>query len=127
VGAGLVPIALGYILAHYLTFLLFDGQRIVIALSDPFQQGWDLLGSAFYQPGIDWLPGALLWGIQLAAVVTGHMLGAWAGHAAAVAGAGARVDRRVLVRRQIPLALLMVTLTVVTLWSLGQAVVETAP
>jgi hypothetical protein len=37
------------------------------------------------------------------------------------------VDRRVLVRRQIPLALLMVTLTVVTLWSLGQAVVETAP
>ena len=126
VGAGLVSIALGYILAHYLTFLLFDGQRIVIALSDPFQQGWDLLGSAFYQPGIDWLPGALLWGIQLAAVVTGHMVGAWAGHAAAVAGAGARVDRRALVRRQIPLALLMVTLTVVTLWSLGQAVVETA-
>ena len=44
VGAGLVPIAVGYITAHYLTFLIADGQRIVIAISDPFQQGWDSSG-----------------------------------------------------------------------------------
>lgn len=123
-GAGLVPIALGYIVAHYLTFLLLDGQRIVIAISDPFQQGWNLLGTAFYEPKIDWLPGAILWGIQLAAVVGGHMIGAWAGHAAAVAHAGSGVDRATLIRRQLPLAALMVTLTVVTLWSLGQQLVQ---
>ncbi len=49
-GAGLLPIALGYLIAHYLTYLLIDGQRIVIAISDPFQKGWDLFGTAFYTP-----------------------------------------------------------------------------
>ena len=44
-GAGLVPVAVGYIVAHYLTYLLTEGQRIVVALSDPLQQGWDLLGT----------------------------------------------------------------------------------
>jgi len=125
-GAGLLPIAVGYLVAHYLTFLLFDGQRLVIALSDPLQRGWDLLGTAFYEPRIDWLPGVVLWGIQLAAVVGGHMVGAWAGHAAAVSGSGPGVARAALVRQQLPLAALMVTLTVVTLWSLGQQVVQVA-
>src|SRR5439155_15489607 len=40
--AGLVPIALGYLMAHYFTALVFDGQRIVVALSDPLQLGWNL-------------------------------------------------------------------------------------
>jgi hypothetical protein len=69
----------------------------------------------------------LLWTIQLMAVVGGHMLGAWAGHQAALqAEPGAATDpgaARRLRRRQAPLALLMVGLTVVTLWSLGQMVV----
>ena len=45
-GAGLLPIAAGYLIAHYFTYLLIDGQRIVIALADPLQQGWDLGNSA---------------------------------------------------------------------------------
>ena len=61
-----------------------------------------------------------------AAVVGGHAVGAWAGHATAVTQAGPGADRRSIVRRQIPLAILMVCLTVVTLWSLGQLVVEPA-
>ena len=118
-----MPIAVGYITAHYLTFLIGDGQRILIAISDPFQQGWDLFGTAFWEVSITWLPGAIIWLIQLLAVVGGHAVGAWAGHAAAVTQAGPDADRRALVRRQIPLAVLMVVLTVVTLWSLGQLVV----
>ncbi len=35
IGAGLTPIAVGYLVAHYLTYLLVDGQRIVVAVSDP--------------------------------------------------------------------------------------------
>jgi hypothetical protein len=126
VGAGLVPIAVGYITAHYLTFLIADGQRIVIAISDPFQQGWDLFGTAFWTVSISWLPGAMIWLIQLLAVVGGHAIGAWAGHATAVTRAGPGADRQGIVRRQIPLAILMVCLTVITLWSLGQLVVEPA-
>ena len=79
-GAGLLPIAVGYLIAHYLTYLLIDGQNILVAISDPFQRGWDLFGTAFHEPTGDWLPPGLIWTIQLAAVVGGHMLGAWAGH-----------------------------------------------
>jgi len=118
-GAGLTPIAIGYITAHYLTFLLIDGQRIVVAISDPFQQGWDVLGTAFYVPSAAFLPPALVWIAQLAAVVGGHMVGAWFGHVAASAG-----EARGLRLRQLPLAALMVVLTVTTLWSLGQAIVS---
>ena len=42
----LVPIALVYVAAHYLTFLLFEGQGIAYLLSDPLGRGWDLFGTA---------------------------------------------------------------------------------
>jgi hypothetical protein len=125
IGAGLLPIALGYLIAHYLTYLLIDGQRILIAISDPFQKGWDLFGTAFHQPTGAWLPPGLVWTVQLAAVVGGHMLGAWGGHVVAVADAPREITAPALRRRQLPLAVVMVGLTTLTLWSLGQAIVVT--
>ncbi len=122
-GAGLLPIAVGYLVAHYLTYVLIDGQRIVIAASDPFQRGWDLFGTAFLEPSGDWLAPSLVWTVQLAAVVGGHMLGAWGGHVVAALDAPTSVDRRSLTLRQVPLAIVMVALTTLTLWSLGQAIV----
>jgi hypothetical protein len=124
-GAGLLPIAVGYLLAHYLTYLLIDGQLILVALSDPFQRGWDLFGTAFHEPTGDWLPPGLVWTVQLAAVVGGHMLGAWGGHAAASASAPAGLGAREMRLRQVPLAVVMVALTTLTLWSLGQDLVVT--
>ena len=56
IGAGLVPIAVGYLIAHYLTYLAIDGQRIVITISDPLQTGADLFGTAFYTVNSGWLP-----------------------------------------------------------------------
>lgn len=140
-GAGLVPIALGYLLAHYITSVLLDSQRIVTALSDPFQLGWNLLGTTGYEPDDSWLPGAAAWGLQLLAVVGGHVLGAWFGHRAAVIEAAqaatpgpkrhSAADRaaeaiRATRLRQVPLAVLMVCLTALTLWSLGQNIVHSA-
>jgi hypothetical protein len=119
IGAGLLPIAVGYLVAHYLTYLLGDGQRIVNAIADPFQLGWNLFGLAFFEPSVDWLPPALVWTIQLASVVGGHVLGAWSGHVVAARSLAAP-DLRL---RQLPLAALMVALTTATLWSLGQAIV----
>lgn len=121
VGAGLVPIAVGYLVAHYLTYLIGDGQRIVVALSDPLQLGWNLFGTAFYEPVVDWIPPALMWTVMLVAVVGGHVLGAWSGHVVAVRDARAGTDVRM---RQVPLAALMVALTATTLWSLGQNVIK---
>jgi hypothetical protein len=146
IGAGLLPIAVGYLIAHYLTYLLIDGQRIVIAISDPLQQGWDVFGTAFFVPSAGWLPPGLVWTAQLVAVVGGHMLGAWAGHVRAQRDAEAAAvrngkpgrdlrhrtihdpdplpgPRRNVRKREIPLAVMMVALTTLTLWSLGQAIV----
>jgi hypothetical protein len=119
VGAGLLPVAVGYLIAHYLVFLLVDGQRIVHAVNDPLQRGDNLLplDLGFHEPTL-FLPTAVVWSIQLAAVVGGHIVGAWAGHAALE-----RSGTRPTARHQLPLALLMVGLTTVTLWSLGQAVI----
>ena len=125
-GAGLLPIAVGYLIAHYLTYLLIDGQRIIIAISDPFQQGWDLFGTAFYQvvrrvaaarPRVDRAAG-------------GRRRRAHARRLGRPRGGGARgaarhVGRGRLRRRQIPLAVVMVALTTLTLWSLGQSIVVT--
>jgi hypothetical protein len=68
----------------------------------------------------------LIWSAQLIAVAGGHMLGAWAGHVVArledreLGGTG---ESRELRLRQVPLAVVMVALTTVTLWSLGQELV----
>jgi hypothetical protein len=136
-GAGLLPVALGYLIAHYLSFLLIDGQRIFVAISDPFQQAWDLFGTAFWEPNSAWLPTGALWSLQVGAVVIGHVVGAWAGHAVARSEAPARQGggsaggstgrSRSDVRAQLPLALLMVGLTTLTLWSLGQNLVFEQP
>jgi len=127
IGAGLLPIALGYLVAHYLTYLLINGQYLIVAVSDPLQKGSDLFGTGFYLPTGAWLPPGLVWTIQLAAVVGGHMLGAWGGHVVAVADAPPGLQRAALRNRQVPLAVVMVSLTTLTLWSLGQAIVVTPP
>ena len=62
-------------------------------ISDPLQHGWDLFGTAFFVP-TPWLPPGLVWTIQLAAVVGGHMLGAWAGPRRGDRGRSRRPTRR---------------------------------
>jgi len=116
--AGLLPVSVGYLIAHYLSNLLVDGQRIIAAINDPLLRGDNLLpvDLGFYEPTV-FLPAAVLWSIQLAAVVGGHIVGAWAGHAALAEDGGSTAPAR-----QLPLAALMVVLTSLTLWSLGQAV-----
>jgi hypothetical protein len=126
--AGLLPIAVGYLVAHYLTYLLVDGQRIIVAISDPLQTGADLFGTAFYQPYGAFLAPGMVWTIQLVAVVGGHMIGAWGGHVAAAREAGPDLRLRHAARlRQVPLAVVMVALTTITLWSLGQSIFVAPP
>ncbi len=127
--AGLIPIAIGYLIAHYLTVILFDSQRLLYALTDPLGVAADLLGLGEFEPVTSWLPASVAWSIQLLAVVGGHVVGAWAGHRVYVRDQALR-DRAAGGRRsrdarlgEIPLALLMVGLTTLTLWSLGQAIV----
>ncbi len=104
----LVPIVVGYLIAHYWSLLVLIGQQTVIQLSDPLGTGADWLGTG--GRGIDsTLAGATVVAvIQVSAVVVGHVLGVVLAHD--------RVIRLVPPERavlgQLPLLALMVGYTV---------------
>ncbi|GAA5051282.1 hypothetical protein [Nocardia callitridis] len=77
----LTPIIAGYIVAHYLTFLVEKGQATVILFADPFDQGWDLAGLA--DRDVAYLLSthpALLGTIKVLAVLLGHIVGVALAH-----------------------------------------------
>ena len=77
----LIPIVVGYIFAHYLSYLVERGQQALIALADPFGRGWNLLGLAHTH--VAYLLSAnppVLAGIKVACVVTGHIVAVIAAH-----------------------------------------------
>ena len=105
----LVPIAVGYLVAHYYSFLVLEGQRAVIRLSDPLVTGHsNWLGTAHWQVSgalIHPTPVAVL---QVVAVVTGHVVGVVLAHDRAVR----LFPRGSAVRGQLPLLTVMVAFTV---------------
>ncbi|MGZ5391345.1 MAG: hypothetical protein ACXWD3_05735 [Mycobacterium sp.] len=77
----LIPIVVGYIFAHYLSYLVERGQETIVRLADPLGRGWHLLGldSGDVQYFLSLNP-TLLWTIKVASVVIGHMLAVIAAH-----------------------------------------------
>jgi hypothetical protein len=76
-----VPIIVGYMTAHYLSFFVEYGQTTLIQLSDPMVKGQNLLGTANWSVNY-WLsyhPSTLA-DIKVLAVVTGHIVGVVAAH-----------------------------------------------
>lgn len=77
----LIPIVVGYIFAHYLSYLVERGQQAVFALADPFGRGWNLLGLAhFHVAYVLSTHPPVLAGVKVASVVTGHILAVIAAH-----------------------------------------------
>ncbi|OMC43130.1 hypothetical protein [Mycobacterium sp. IS-1264] len=77
----LIPIVVGYIFAHYLSYLVERGQQAVIALADPFGRGWNPLGLAHSHVAyvLSTHPSVLA-GVKVACVVTGHIVAVIAAH-----------------------------------------------
>ncbi len=77
----LIPIVVGYIFAHYLSYLIERGQETVVRLADPLGRGWHLFGldSGDVVYFLSMNP-TLLWTIKVACVVIGHVLGVIAAH-----------------------------------------------
>jgi len=113
----LIPIAAAYAVSHYFSLLLVQGQFAITLASDPLGRGWDLFGTADFQPNIAPLSPNAVWYVQVAALVGGHVLGLVLAHdrALTVAGSPERA-----VRAQLPLLALMVLYTVTGLWLLSQ-------
>ncbi len=80
-----IPIIVGYVVAHYFSFVLVEGQRAVILLSDPLDTGANLLGAAdaTVNQFLVTVTGVAL--VQVVAVVGGHVLAVVSAHDRAVA------------------------------------------
>ena len=76
----LVPIALAYNMAHFISLLLIQGQLIVPLASDPFGYGWDLFGTVDYRIDIGVINAKIVWFISVAAIVLGHIIAVYVAH-----------------------------------------------
>jgi hypothetical protein len=104
-----VPIVLGYVVAHYFTLLVLEGQRTLILLSDPLSNGWNVFGTGLLGVNAELTnyPAAIAT-IQVGAVVVGHLLGVVCAHDRAVA----LFARGRALAGQLPLLIVMVAYTV---------------
>ena len=114
----LVPIAAVYVLAHYLTYFVYDGQRILYLASDPFGQGWDIFGTA--TRGVDYsvLSQNSAWYLEVAFVVVGHVAALTLAHDRALKIYG---QAKLAVRSQYWMLGVMVGFTSLALWLLVNA------
>ena len=114
----LVPIVLGYTVAHYFSLLVIDGgQNFLRLLSDPFDRGSNWFGTAdwsvnFLLVSID----AIAW-VQFLAIVVGHIAAVLVAHDRAVETA----DASEATWAQRPMLVVMVFYSVVGLWLLQKA------
>lgn len=116
----ILPIALGYHIAHYLTAFIVQIQYTVAALTDPWDTGADYLslGEFYVTTGFfntrDTVE--IIWLSQAGAVVIGHVLSVLAGHALAT-----RIfkEPRKALLSQLPLSIFMIAYTLFGLWLLA--------
>jgi hypothetical protein len=110
-----VPIVLGYIVAHYLSFFVSVGIQTLQQLGDPLSRGWTL--TSFMDNVNEYTiyehPTALAV-TKVVAVVTGHVLGVIAAHDRAVR----LLPRRHALVGQLPMLALMVAYTLTGLFLL---------
>jgi hypothetical protein len=117
----LVPIAIGYHMAHYLALLLVQGQYVIPLISDPFGYGWNLFATAGYRVDIAVVGARLAWYVAVAAIVTGHVIAVYLAHVRAL---HLFAPHGVALATQVPLTALMVLYTFVGLSITAQPIVE---
>jgi hypothetical protein len=120
----LVPIAIAYHLAHYLAYLLTQGQYIVPLVSDPLGYGWDLFGTAGYRVNIAIVGARFAWYAAVTSIVVGHFVAVYLADVRAHQLFG---PRRAALRSQVPLTALMVVYTFISLSILSEPIVEHRP
>ncbi len=99
-----IPIVVGYVIAHYFSLLLFQGQQAIAMLSPPLGSSVGVSGAVNY--GLITATGIAL--VQVIAVVAGHVLAVISAHDRSVA----LFPRSEAIIGQLPLMVLMVGYTV---------------
>ncbi len=118
--ASIIPIAVGYHVAHYLPAASVEAQYAIRALSDPFAVGWNLFGTGDFNVitslTYDQLSVTILWNVQVMVIVTAHVLAVSIAHFLALRHAA---DLRRALLSQSPMTALMIGYTLFGLWLLS--------
>jgi hypothetical protein len=123
----LLPIAYGYLLAHYLQYVVVNGQLLLPLLGNPVgSPGWPLrLPYPFnddYVVSTSLLPTSVIWYVQIVVIVAAHVVAVVLAHR----HLGTSAPTRTLARRsELPWLVAMVGYTMLSLWLLAQPLVET--
>lgn len=112
----LAPIAFGYLLAHYFSLLVTQGRATAYLITDPFGTGANLFGTAGARIDYGLLSAAMIWYVQVAALVAGHVSGLALAHDRALVVYG---DSRLAAESQRWMLAVMVTFTCLGLWLLS--------
>jgi hypothetical protein len=110
-----VPIVVGYVVAHYLTYFMSTGVQTLQQLGDPLGRGWTL-ADPIAEVDKFWIYGypSEIAVSKVVAVVIGHVLGVISAHDRAVR----LLPREHAIRGQLPMLVLMVAYTLTGLWLL---------
>jgi hypothetical protein len=71
----LLPIALAYVVAHYFSLLIYQGQALAYLISDPLGDGSDLFGTGSSTIDYGVITATGIWYVQVGALVLGHVSG----------------------------------------------------
>lgn len=105
----LVPIAIGYTVAHYFSFAVFQGQEGLILSSDPLARGWNLLGLRGHLVDYLLISTITIAVVQVGAIVIGHVIAVVSAHDAVLATTRSRRARS----SQYPMLVVMILYTTV--------------
>ncbi len=107
--ATLLPIAAGYLIAHYLTLVIQGAVWLPSLVAEPLMS---------LAPELDWIPTGLVWYLSVAAIVIGHVAAIVLAHRHALRDSPARA-----VASGLPMVALMIGYTVLSLWIVAQPIV----
>jgi hypothetical protein len=118
----LVPIAFGYMLAHYFSLLVLQGQATGYLISDPLGRGSDLFGTSNFLVNYNLISFAAIWYVQITAIIIGHVSGLILSHER---GLSTFESSDVAVRSQYWMLTIMVGFTCLALWILSAVTTTT--
>ena len=114
----LIPIAAGYLVAHYFSLLAYNGQDLWRLATDPLGDGSDLFGGAERDIDYGVVSATGIWYVQVGALVVGHVAALVLAHDRALELYG---SARAATRSQVVMLILMVAFTCLGLWLLSAA------
>jgi uncharacterized membrane protein YwzB len=121
----LVPIAFGYLIAHYLQYLLTNGQLLIPLIGNPGYASWPVhLPGPFndsFEINRTWLPNSFYWYVSVIVIIAVHVIAVILAHRALLQRAG---DERAARRSEYPWLVAMVAYTAFSLFLIAQPLTQ---